>query len=46
MSKKKKSTSDAIEVLHRRYYKGKPERIAQLEQARAEDELAAKDLRI
>ena len=44
---KKKSTSDAVEILHRRYYKGKPERIAQLEEARAEDELARKiyDLR-
>lgn len=47
MPMKKKSTSDAVEILHRRYYKGKPERIAQLEEARAEDELARKiyDLR-
>ena len=41
MSKKKK-TSDAVEILHRRYYEGKPDRIAQLEEARAEDELARK----
>ncbi len=47
MPKKKKSTSDAVEILHRRYYQGKPERIAQLEEARAEDKLARKiyDLR-
>lgn len=37
---KKKKTSSAVEILHRRYYEGKPERIAQLEEARAEDELA------
>ena len=41
MSKKKK-TSAAVEILHRRYYEGKPDRIAQLEEARAEDELARK----
>jgi ribosome-binding protein aMBF1 (putative translation factor) len=42
MRKKRKETSDAIEILHRRYYQGKPERIVQLEKARAEDELARK----
>ena len=31
MPKKKKGTSDAVEILHRRYYQGRPERIAQLE---------------
>jgi ribosome-binding protein aMBF1 (putative translation factor) len=40
MPKKNKATSDAVESLHRRYYQGKPERIAQLEEARAEDDLA------
>src|ERR1044071_756768 len=40
MTKNKKKTSSAVEILHRRYYEGKPERIAQLEEARAEDELA------
>lgn len=40
MPKKTKATSDAVEILHRRYYHGKPERIAQLEEARAEDEIA------
>jgi DNA-binding XRE family transcriptional regulator len=42
MPKNKKSTSDAVEILHRRYYRGKPQRIAQLEKLRAEDELARK----
>src|SRR5437899_13009573 len=38
----KKKTSDAVEILHRRYYEGKPDRITRLEEARAEDELARK----
>lgn len=40
MPKKRKATSDAVEILHRRYYQGKPERLAQLEAARTEDDLA------
>ena len=40
MPKKKKTTSDAVEILHRRYYRGRPDRIAQLDEARTEDELA------
>jgi DNA-binding XRE family transcriptional regulator len=42
MPKKRKTTSDAVVILRRRYYQGKPDRIAQLEEARAEDELARK----
>ncbi len=42
MAKKRKATSDAVEILHRRYYQGKADRVAQLEEARAEDELARK----
>jgi DNA-binding XRE family transcriptional regulator len=42
MPKKRRATSDAVEILHRRYYQGKPERIAQLKDARTEDELARK----
>jgi DNA-binding XRE family transcriptional regulator len=42
MAKKRKATSDAVEILHRRYYQGKADRITQLEEARAEDELARK----
>ncbi len=40
MPKKEQRTTDAVDVLHRRYYRGKPARIAQLHEARAEDELA------
>lgn len=40
MPKKRKATPDAVEILHRRYYHGKPERTAQLEQTRLEDDLA------
>src|ERR1051326_2787537 len=40
MSSKRKRTSDAVEILHRRYYEGKPKRIAELEQQRADDEIA------
>ena len=42
-----KKTSDAVEILHKRFYEGKPKRIAELEQARAEDAVAHKihDLR-
>ena len=42
MPKRKKKTSNAVEILHRRYYRGKPDRISQLEEARNEDELARK----
>ena len=42
MPRKRPPTSDAIETLHRRYYEGKPERIAALEEARADDEVARK----
>ncbi len=42
MAKKKKITSDAVEILHRRYYAGRPHRIAELAEARSEDELARK----
>ncbi len=39
---KKRPTTDAVEILHRRYYKGKPERLAALERARANDQVARK----
>ena len=47
MSKKRKPTTDALEILHRRYYEGKPDRIAALEEAEANDAVARKiyDLR-
>ncbi|MFQ5684472.1 MAG: helix-turn-helix domain-containing protein [Candidatus Binatia bacterium] len=40
--KKKRPTSDAVEILHRRYYEGKPQRLAELEKARANDQVARK----
>jgi hypothetical protein len=32
---RKGKTADAVEILHRRYFKGKPERLAELEEERA-----------
>jgi len=34
MSSKRKPTNDAIEILQRRYYTGRPDQLAELEQAR------------
>jgi DNA-binding XRE family transcriptional regulator len=31
---KKRTTTDLIEIIHHRYYEGRPERIAELEEAR------------
>lgn len=33
--RRKKTTTDAVEILHQRYYAGRPERLAKLEEARA-----------
>jgi DNA-binding XRE family transcriptional regulator len=38
--RRKRTTSDAVEILHRRYYEGRPERIAELEDARASAAIA------
>lgn len=45
---KKKTTTDALEIIDQMFYDGKPERQAELEQARADDAVARKiyDLRI
>src|SRR6266852_4829473 len=40
MRKRRKPTTDAVEILHRRYYEGRPARLAALEEARANDEVA------
>lgn len=40
MAKKKPKTNDAVEILHRRHYKGSPRRIAELEKARVSAEVA------
>ena len=42
MRKKKKPTTDAVEILHRRYFEVKPERLALLEEERANAEIARK----
>lgn len=39
---KKKTTSDAIEIMHRRYFEGKPEMLAALEEERANLDVACK----
>lgn len=39
---KRKPVTDAVKILHRRYYEGKPERLAGLETARANDHVARK----
>ena len=46
-TKKQKPTIDAVEILHRRYFAGKPEMEAMLEEARTEEEVVRKitDLR-
>ena len=47
MKKAKKVTTDALEILDQEFYANKPDRQAQLEQARADDAVARKiyDLR-
>lgn len=40
MATKTASTSDALEILHRRYYDGKPERLASLEKERLNAKIA------
>ena len=40
--KKRKPTSDAIEIIHRRHYEGRPQRIAELAEAEADDTVARK----
>lgn len=42
MGRKRKPTSDAVQILHRRYFEGKPERLAELEEARANHDVAVK----
>lgn len=42
MSVKRRPTTDAVEILHRRFFKRQPERLKALEEARADDEVARK----
>ncbi len=39
---KNRPTSDAIEILHRRYYEGRPDRVTGLAEAEANDTVARK----
>ena len=38
--KKKRTTTDALEIIHHRFYEGKPDRLAELDEARASFEIA------
>ena len=40
--RKRGPTTDAVEILHRLYYEGHPDRLAMLEEARANDAIARK----
>ncbi len=40
MKSKRRHTTDAVEILHRRYYAGRPERLAALEEERASADVA------
>jgi DNA-binding XRE family transcriptional regulator len=40
--RKRATTSDAVQILYRRYYEGKPERMRGLEEARTHDSVARK----
>lgn len=42
MAKKRKRTKDAIEIIHRRYFEGRPEREAELAEAEADVAVADK----
>jgi hypothetical protein len=48
MSNKKraKSTTDALEIIHRRYYAGRPRRMRGLSEAMANDDVARKLYRL
>ena len=41
-AKTRKPTRDAVEILHRRLYEGKPARLKNLEETRANEEIARK----
>jgi len=42
MPRKRKTTTDAVEIVHRRYFEGKPERLQELEEERANADVAQK----
>jgi DNA-binding XRE family transcriptional regulator len=41
-NRKPKPTTDALEIIHRHYYEGRPQRIAELAEAEANDTVAHK----
>ena len=40
MGSSRKRVTDAVEILHRRFYRGKPARLKNLDEARANEEIA------
>ena len=42
IEKKRKPTTDAIQIIHRRHYEGRPQRMAELAEAEANDTVARK----
>jgi DNA-binding XRE family transcriptional regulator len=42
MTNRVKPTSDAVDILHRRFYEGRPGRLKSLEEGRANEEIARK----
>ena len=42
MTNSRKPTNDALEILHRRFYEGRPDRIRALEAMQANDEVGRK----
>ncbi len=42
MARKRQPTTDGVEILHRRYFEGKPRRLAELEEERASAQVARK----
>jgi hypothetical protein len=40
--RQKRRTADAVQILYRRYYEGRPGRVRGLEEARANDSVARK----
>ena len=41
-TKRSTTTSDGLEILHRRVYRGRPDRLRKLDEARANEEIARK----
>lgn len=46
MARRTRPLTDAVQILHRRHYQGKPERLKQLEEARINEEIARNIFRL